>query len=80
MAQSKVQARYILEMREVWFVPFVNPDGYVANQAGRYALLSFLCAASPAFPSGPSQQGQTTCNEFIAVGLSIFFIFSCLFF
>ena len=27
------KASYILEMREVWLVPFVNPDGYVANQA-----------------------------------------------
>ena len=27
------KAVYILNMREIWFVPFVNPDGYVANQA-----------------------------------------------
>ncbi|CAE8733488.1 unnamed protein product [Polarella glacialis] len=26
-------AVYVLETREIWFVPFVNPDGYIANQA-----------------------------------------------
>jgi len=25
-------ASYILEMREIWLVPFVNPDGYKANE------------------------------------------------
>ena len=27
------KASYILEMREIWLVPFVNPDGYKANEA-----------------------------------------------
>ncbi|CAL1161700.1 unnamed protein product [Cladocopium goreaui] len=33
------QASYILEMREVWLVPFVNPDGYVANQGLRSKVI-----------------------------------------
>lgn len=37
--QGDAQARYILEMREVWFVPFVNPDGYVANQGLRNKVI-----------------------------------------
>ena len=33
--QGDAEALYILEMRNIWFVPFVNPDGYVANQGLR---------------------------------------------
>jgi len=32
-------AVYVLENREIWFVPFVNPDGYVANQGLRSKVI-----------------------------------------
>ncbi|CAE7241410.1 cpt, partial [Symbiodinium natans] len=32
-------AVYILNMREIWFVPFVNPDGYVANKGLRNKVI-----------------------------------------
>ncbi|CAE7360270.1 cpt [Symbiodinium microadriaticum] len=32
-------ATYILNMREIWFLPFVNPDGYIANKGLRNKVI-----------------------------------------
>ena len=34
------EAVYIFENREIWVVPFINPDGYVANEKRRHLLLA----------------------------------------
>ena len=43
---TKSQARYVIENREIWFVPFVNPDSYIANQA-KSECVSRPCARNP---------------------------------
>ncbi|CAE7612365.1 cpt [Symbiodinium pilosum] len=37
--KGDADAVYTLNMREIWFVPFVNPDGYVANQGLRNKVI-----------------------------------------
>ncbi|CAE7834171.1 cpt [Symbiodinium sp. CCMP2592] len=32
-------ATYVLNMREIWFLPFVNPDGYIANKGLRNKVI-----------------------------------------
>lgn len=31
-SQGDPQATYVIESREIWLVPFVNPDGYIENE------------------------------------------------
>jgi len=38
-ARRDPEAMYVLHYREVWLVPFVNPDGYVANELSSSKIL-----------------------------------------
>lgn len=57
-AQGEAQSVYTLRHREVWIIPFINPDGYAENEKrGRKSAMMVRKNMNPTCPREPSNSG-----------------------